>query len=185
MTGIEMKHGYIYYFGNPAGYIKENIVTVDKIFQSKELEVWLVKQNLIGQWKEGIFERLSSGENIMEVDGDTKEIKNLRIWQLKADSEFELRFKSYEEATKLAGEPSVHNYEVVYDGEIETNDLEAIYAIFNAKHPVGFTGHSLSMSDVVELYDDYDSDFYYVDRYGFEKIKFKAQEQKENMNMNL
>lgn len=53
MTGIEMKYGYIYYFGNPAGYIKENIATVDTIFQSKELEVWLVKQNLIGQWKEG------------------------------------------------------------------------------------------------------------------------------------
>ena len=56
---------------------------------------------------------------------------------------------------------------------METNDLESIYAKFNVEHPEGFTGHSLSMSDVVELYDDAGSAFHYVDRFGFKEINFK------------
>ena len=38
----------------------------------------------------------------------------------------------------------------VYDGAVETNDLEALYTTFNTEWPEGYTGHSLSMSDVLE-----------------------------------
>ena len=54
----------------------------------------------------------------------------------------------YEVITNF-GEPKSINYYVVFDGEIETNSLEEIYTKFNTEHPLGFKGHSLSMSDVM------------------------------------
>ncbi|MGB4660137.1 MAG: YodL domain-containing protein [Mobilitalea sp.] len=177
MSGIEMKNGYLVYYGNPAGYIKENKATVDTMFQSKELEEWLAEKKFIPNWIEGVFERLSKGEKATELLEERKPLKQVRIWQLKHDSDFELRFRPYDEVMKTSGEPSMLNYEVVYDGELETNDLESIYAKFNLDHPSGFKGHSLSISDVVELYDESSCEFHYVDRFGFQKIECANQEQ--------
>ena len=56
---------------------------------------------------------------------------------------------------------------------------------FNLNHPHGFTGHSLSMSDVVELYDSTGSEFYYVDRFGFQEIDFEPKDQVQGMNMSI
>ena len=62
MGGIEMKNGLLVYYGNPAGYLKENEAMVDKMFQSKEFEEWLSEKNVSVNWTEGVFERLSKGE---------------------------------------------------------------------------------------------------------------------------
>lgn len=63
MSGIEFKNGCIVYYGNPAGYLKEDKATVDKMFQSKEFEEWLADRNLEALWKDGVFERLSKESN--------------------------------------------------------------------------------------------------------------------------
>jgi hypothetical protein len=185
LSGIEIKNGCIVYYGNPAGYIKEDKATVDKMFQSKEFEEWLNEKRLIPNWTDGVFEKLSIGEKISELHKEIKPLKNVRIWQLKADSDFDLRFKSYEEVLKLSGEPSMKNYETVYDGELETNDLESIYTKFNIEHPNGFKGHSLSISDVVELYEESGSEFHYVDRVGFKEIGFANQQQEHGMTLGM
>lgn len=185
MSGIEMKNGCIIYYGNPAGYIKENKATVDTMFQSREFEEWLAEKKFLPNWTEGVFERLSRGEKTAELPEERKPLKNVRIWQLKPDSDFELRFRSYDEVVKTSGEPSMQNYEAVYDGELETNDLESIYTKFNLDHPCGFKGHSLSISDVVELYDKSSSEFHYVDRFGFQEIGFTKQEQEHGMSMGM
>lgn len=184
LSGIEVKNGCIIYYGNPAGYVKDDRATVDKIFQSKEFKEWLSEKKLISDWKDGVFERLSSREKAEELLKDKKSLKNVRIWQLKADSDFDLRFRAYDEVVKASGEPSMVNYEAVYDGELETNDLESIYAKFNLDHPNGFTGHSLSISDVVEIYDERGSDFYYVNTIGFQKIEF-ADQQEQDIKMGM
>lgn len=50
--------------------------------------------------------------------------------------------------------------------------LERIFEIFNLNHPEGFKGHSLSVSDVVEIIDDGEnSGFYYCDNFGWKKIE--------------
>jgi hypothetical protein len=41
------------------------------------------------------------------------------------------------------------------------------------------------MSDVIELYDDAVSEFYYVDRKVLRKIGFEPQEQAQNMDMKM
>lgn len=75
------------------------------------------------------------------------------------------------------------DYQTVYDGEVETNNLEALYTKFNTAHPPGYAGHSLSMSDVLELYDENGSNFHYCDRFGFEKISFAPPAQAQTMQL--
>ena len=77
-----------------------------------------------------------------------------------------LLFSKYDE-TKF----SIDNYKQVYDGNIDAEEnvigtLEKIYSVFNASRPKDFKGHSLSVSDVVEL----DGEKYYVDRLGWKKV---------------
>ena len=50
-------------------------------------------------------------------------------------------------------------------GDID-NILETIYNIFNVSRPEDFKGHSLSISDIIEV----DGDKYFVNDYGFVKL---------------
>ena len=66
-------------------------------------------------------------------------------------------------------------YQKVYEGQTAIGEdeddnvtLESLYMKFQGRKPEGYTGHSLSVSDVVVL----DGTAYYVDSYGFEKIDF-------------
>ena len=185
MTRIQLKSGRIIYYGNPAGYVEDNIATVDSMFKSEELENWIQQRKLIPKWKEGVFERLSGKDGFNLNDQELTSLKKCRIWQLKTDVSSERKFIGYEELKRAFGEPDKVNYRTAYDGEIESNDLEEIYTKFNLNHPHGFTGHSLSISDVVELYDDNGSEFYYVDRFGFKEIDFESQYHGQDINMSM
>jgi hypothetical protein len=65
---------------------------------------------------------------------------------------------------------SIYDYEVIYEGEIEDYSieytLEKLFDIFNMYHPEDFRGHSMSVSDIVELNGEY----YYCEHIGFKKI---------------
>ncbi|MBU5311584.1 hypothetical protein KQI38_06050 [Tissierella carlieri] len=185
MSSIQLKNGCIFYYGNPAGYVKSEIATVDSIFESEELEDWIRQRKLIPKWTEGVFERLSMREGVHFNDEVLISLKSCRIWQLRTDVSPDRKFIGYEELKENFGELDKDNYKIVYDGEIETNELEEIYTKFNLDHPNGFIGHSLSISDVIELYDSTSSEFYYVDRFGFKEIDFKQKEQNQGMNMSI
>ena len=59
------------------------------------------------------------------------------------------------------------DYTLTYEGEIEVEDvnktLEDLFTIFNINRPQDFKGHSLSVSDIVEL----DGKYYYCDNVGW------------------
>lgn len=58
-------------------------------------------------------------------------------------------------------------YICVYDCDLDDDvSLEDIFYIFNEQRPDDFEGHSLSVSDVVEL----DGNAHYVDTFGFARI---------------
>lgn len=65
------------------------------------------------------------------------------------------------------------DYDVVYEGEIEDENkpdtyyLEMLFTKFNIAHPEDFKGHSLSVSDVVEL----NGVNYYCDSAGWVKVE--------------
>lgn len=76
------------------------------------------------------------------------------------------------------------NYTLVFDGDLGTSDLEQIYTICRDAPPPGYQGYRMALSDVVELYDDSVSEFYYCDRVGFQPIRFE-QKQDPCINMTL
>lgn len=184
MKGIQLKNGCVFYYGNTAGYIEDEKAVLDPMFKSEELEGWLNERKLVAKWTDGVFERLSRGGGVIGNE-EILALKNCRIWQLKADVSPGRKFIGYEELMKNFGEIDRDNYRLVYDGEIGTNDLEEIYTKFNLDHPQGFEGHSLSISDLVELYDSTGSQYYYVDRFGFKEIDFQTGEQNQDMEMTL
>ena len=66
---------------------------------------------------------------------------------------------------------SKENYELVYTGELkEGMSLDDIFTKFNIDHPADFTGHSLSVSDVVVLHQDGENTSHYVDSLGYREI---------------
>lgn len=177
-------HDHIQYYGNPAGYLRDGRAVADPIFQTDELSAFLAKRDLEVEWREGVYDRLISGQE-NGFDPEAPSLKSCRIWQLRNETPIDLRFIDYDTLLQRFGEPDPANYAAVYDGQVETNDLEEIYAKFNiGETPPGYTGHSMSMSDVVELYDYSGSEFHYCDRMGFRQITFN-QPQLPEMKMTM
>ena len=91
----------------------------------------------------------------------------VRIFQLKDNADN--RFMSYDFTTAHGG-VKAENYHQVYGGEVLADGLDGVYMICNTDHPPGYYGHSLSISDVVEICEGKDSGFYFVDSFGFKKL---------------
>ena len=93
------------------------------------------------------------------------------IYQLKKDEKIHREF-SFMPWEYISNKFSFDNYEKVWDDELKesSNDIlencDKIYAEFNINHPVGFKGHSLSVSDII----GFDNEYYYCNRFGWEKI---------------
>lgn len=176
MNGIQIKNNRILYYGNTAGYLDKDKAVVDPMFENDELKSYLSNtRGLDIEWTPGTYERLAEGK--LDPEGNAQLPKKCRVWQLSPDVDPMMKFIGYDELLERFGEPDPDNYRVVYDGEVETNNLEELFAKFNLDHPSGYEGHSLSMSDVVELYDNAGSSFHYVDRFGFKEVSFQPPEQ--------
>ena len=162
------REGIVEFYGNRAGYIKDNTAIMDEMFRRDDMEQYL--KNEIGMqviWKNGVYDKLIQGKT-----EDLTMLKNCRIHQLKPDVDMRMKFISYSELLQRGfGTPDMSNYRVVFDGSLGTNDLEAIYDLLSRKErPEGYSGYPLSQSDVIELYDEDGSEFHYVDCYGFVKL---------------
>ena len=182
MQNAEIKHSLIIYNKNPAGYTKNQVATVDSMFENNELAEWLEDEGYSVKWEDGIFEKLALNRKFYETEL-AEPLKDVRIWQLKSDFDRDCRFVSFDEMTSKHGDIDIDNYEVVFDGELQTNDLEQIYTIFNINHPQEYKGRSLSMADMVELYSDDSSSFHYVDKFGFIEVDFTEQSQIKEQNI--
>ena len=77
----------------------------------------------------------------------------INIYQIDSDKDTNrVKFEGYEETLKYGGiNPAI--YKCVFHGDID-GDLEAVYCTFNhPDHPGTFQGHSLSLSDIIEVVD--------------------------------
>ncbi len=94
------------------------------------------------------------------------------IYQLKDTEETrDIHFMNMDYLEKEGISVSRENYTLVYTGELkEGMSLEDIYTQFNIDHPADFTGHSLSVSDVVVLHQDGENTSHYVDSVGYREI---------------
>jgi hypothetical protein len=83
-------------------------------------------------------------------------------------------FENYDSIIKKYGAVPAEIYDIVFDGDIGSDVLGDIWLRFNVSHPVGYTGRSLSVSDVVEIYDSGGSRFLFCDTVGFKQIEFDS-----------
>lgn len=67
---------------------------------------------------------------------------------------------------------NVSDYESKYQGDLKPREtLDTLYERFNIHRPEDFTGHSLSVSDVIVLESGGDKKAFYVDSFGFCEVK--------------
>ena len=85
------------------------------------------------------------------------------------------RFSSMRELERMGLEPNIDHYEVVYTAALrpykdQNTMLEELYEKFNVSRPEDFTGHSLSVSDIVALRENGAVSCHYVDSVGFKEL---------------
>ena len=149
MEAIYLEHGFLYYYGNRAGYRKGELVYVDPIFHTSFLKEQLAKQGLYPKEQEGLYERLLTCQ-VLADDGKCR-LQFCRIWQWREEVLPEKKFLPYETYTAKYGVVRLEAYQVVYDGYSETDELEVLFQKLNTRLPEGFPGHPLTISDLIEL----------------------------------
>lgn len=176
MKNIYFRDGILIYYGNPAGYLSEGKVVLDSIFDKEEIIAFLSeKEKLAVEIRSGVYDRLSEGGG-MEMTVEAAKGRRIRIYQLKQDSPFMMRFISLAERENRGyGKPQAEEYALVYEGEVENFSLEEVWEKFGRRVPKDFEGHALSISDVVELIEDEASRFFYVEPKGFAEIVFQSE----------
>ena len=123
----------------------------------------------------------TSGDFQQMLDGG-RTCQKFRIYQLELQPGKTVPF-AFEgiDALRKAGyeQPPASEYRLVYEGcmmcpKAQTSHeiLERIFARYNDELPEDYHGRSISLSDVVELYDDEGRSYYYCDTTGFVPVKF-------------
>lgn len=94
------------------------------------------------------------------------------IFQLKHKEENrDIRFMSHDFLQQNGIEIDREKYDLVYTAPLtEDVTLEGLYGKFNIDRPEDFTGHSLSMSDVIVLHQNGENTSHYVDSFGFTEV---------------
>lgn len=103
----------------------------------------------------------------MESIKDSYAILQLRSTEETKDEQF----IGYTRLELLGKKPNPTHYKVVYVGELTPGiSLEDLYIKFNIGCPLSFTGHSLSVSDIIALKQDGNTTYHYVDSIGFREL---------------
>ena len=99
-------------------------------------------------------------------------VGSFSIYQLKGGNEtLDYRFEPLDSIHRNGLSVKPENYELVYEAPLTAkDDLESIYTRFNVDRPADFTGHSLSVSDIVVLHQGGKDTAHYCDRAGFSEV---------------
>jgi hypothetical protein len=103
----------------------------------------------------------------------------VKIYQISCDKDKRnLRFMNFEFVNRYGG-VDLSEYDLVYEGDVDASNLEDVYIIFNRydRMPAGYTGCSLSVSDIIETED---GTCWFVDSVGFTDISKGTVEEDSN-----
>ena len=125
---------------------------------------------------------LRMGDGLKVLLDKQRHVQKFRIYQLDFSSlaTVPFAFRGIEDMRRAGYEqPPAAKYALNYDGSIicpndQTDDqvLEQIFSRYNDDLPTDYHGRSVSMSDVLELYDDGRRSYYYCDHDGFVPVRF-------------
>lgn len=97
------------------------------------------------------------------------------IYQVRKDDPDGIMFMSSDRLKSRGKEIHAYDYDRVYYGSINGftdagEVLEELFEVFNTRHPAGFKGHSLSISDVVVLTVAGMNKAYFCDSWGWTEV---------------
>lgn len=149
--------------------------TIEVEAESKEEAEQLVNDN----WRRADDKYILSSEDFNDVNFTATEVPerlNIRIYQIdmKRDTN-NICFMRYDNLKQFQGSTDINSsiYAKAFEGEVDCKTLEDVYTKFNTNHPKGYTGRSLSVSDIIEIIKpNKDSEFYFCDSVGFKKVDF-------------
>lgn len=101
-----------------------------------------------------------------------------RIYQVNKDHFRDVAFRDYENVKRDFGEPKRDWYDLVYEFESEDElTPDDLYRTFNLYQPDDFKGHSLSVSDVVEMVGTVESGdgYWYCDSFGWMELEWRGE----------
>lgn len=119
---------------------------------------------------------------LQEIDQYKEKNHSFSIYQLKDVPETrQYHFVPYKQLQKEGKKVDPTNYDLIYTAPLQDlTTLDDIYRTFNTDHPVDFTGHSLSVSDiVVEKFSDREI-AYYCDMFGFTEVPEFLEKEKQH-----
>jgi hypothetical protein len=94
---------------------------------------------------------------IYQIDTDTKGIEYL--------------YRNMTSISRKGWKIEKPDYKMVYSGSWTLDDsLDGLFETFNINHPHDFTGHSMSVSDVIVIREDGELRAYFVDSFGFREL---------------
>jgi hypothetical protein len=105
----------------------------------------------------------------------------IRVYQINSGKdENRMMFMAYDRLELFQGSSEIDCkiYDKVYDKEVDCSNLEEVYTLLNINRPADYRGHSLSVSDVVEIYegDTAPHGFYFCDSFGFKQVTFHPED---------
>ena len=104
------------------------------------------------------------------------------IYQIRDDGQGrKYLFMGTEYLKKQGFSAEYDDYQMVYSDVLGGNEtLDSLYEKFNIRRPLDFTGHSLSVSDVIALKKDGEITAHYVDSFGYTELpEFFSQKEKD------
>lgn len=122
-----------------------------------------------------IFDDFKAQHPIRTYDDVEKAQGTFKIYQLPGGEKYHgIRFESIDRLKADGVQLNKDDYELVYEGlvgEFRGNaTLEGIFTQFNTNQPADFSGHSLSVSDVIVISMDDKDTAYYCDSLGFTEM---------------
>ncbi|WP_317854379.1 YodL domain-containing protein [Chakrabartyella piscis] len=156
-------------------------------------EVFVGKDNLLNRtapmldfeefWEEkDNCEQEHTQSQLKEFAFEKNEDKSYSIYQLKhSDYTRDFRFEGVAHLERKNIDIEKSNFNNVYTGSFDDSlkdlskneKLNSLFEKFNINHPQDFTGHSLSVGDVIGLKENTQVSYHFVDSYGFKEVPFE------------
>ena len=158
-------------------WIKDYAIKTGNVTSTKSLiEKILMKDSTVN-----IHDRVLAMEESYALSGQEA---YYAIFQINEDTKGKAyRFMGMDYAVSHGMRIDASDYNFVYSGQMTDDDtLDRLYERFNIEHPGDYTGHSLSVSDVIVLQEEQGMKAYYVDSFGYRELPDFLRRRQEMLN---
>lgn len=103
----------------------------------------------------------------------------IKIYQINSERDLRnIKFMDFEYTKQVMESPEIDAtiYDRVFMGDVACKDLEEVYHLFNEEGHRLHRGHSLSVSDIVEVDTGSITNFYFCDSFGFKMVNFNPEQ---------